>query len=448
LKIDELNDIQAEAGVISTLVYHPEFILNSEFLKPKHFYKIENGCIYWGIGELYKDGIDKIDSENLINILNSNSRVKKEISKFNVNSINDFIDLAKPVARSTIEEYLIIAKQVTSIAFKRTLYKKLCTFQNDCFNDKYDLESLNTHIYDDLNKISEEFVVDDKVQLFGEKINDIWNHIKESRNSNGFYGIPSKFPLLNKYCPYERGELIVITGQRKQGKSIFMLNECVHKIKNKVPTVYFDTELTDERFTERILGNLSGVPIYKIKAGSYTTSEEILIKDALNFLEKAPLVHIYDPMLNNNKIYSICKILQYKIGLSFVIYDYLKSSELDSSSQYNDLGNKTNFLKNNIAGGLGLSVLAGAQLSRKNEIGDSYKIEQYLSSELIMEKKTPDEIAKDGEECGDRKLIVKLNRNGSSMDEECGEYIDIVFSGNTASIEQCKKQHTQENLPI
>jgi hypothetical protein len=151
-------------------------------------------------------------------------------------------------------------------------------------------------------------------------------------------------------------------------------------------------------------------------------------------------------IITEDKIYSICKILQYKMDLQFVIYDYLKSAEKDSSSQYNDLGNKTNFLKNNIAGELGLAVLAGAQLNRHNEISDSYKIEQYLSSELMLEPKTTDQIAQDGEECGNYTLFVKLNRNGEQMTE--GEYIDLVFTYNTVSLDQAATQHTISVLPI
>ena len=45
----ELADNQAESGVISTLVYHPEFILHSDYLKAGYFFNQDNGCIYWAI---------------------------------------------------------------------------------------------------------------------------------------------------------------------------------------------------------------------------------------------------------------------------------------------------------------------------------------------------------------------------------------------------------------
>ena len=38
MDVMELADNQAESGVISTLVYHPEFILHTDYLKPGYCY--------------------------------------------------------------------------------------------------------------------------------------------------------------------------------------------------------------------------------------------------------------------------------------------------------------------------------------------------------------------------------------------------------------------------
>ena len=57
MDITELSDIQSESGVIGTLIYHPEFILHTDYLLPSYFYGVENGCIYWAIQDLYKNGV-------------------------------------------------------------------------------------------------------------------------------------------------------------------------------------------------------------------------------------------------------------------------------------------------------------------------------------------------------------------------------------------------------
>ena len=100
-----ISDNQAEAGVIATLVHHPEFILHTDYLKPSYFYNVENGCIYWAISELYKNGVDNIDAMNITNMLNSNRAVKKQIESHNLTNMQEFIDMSQYACRDTFDEY-------------------------------------------------------------------------------------------------------------------------------------------------------------------------------------------------------------------------------------------------------------------------------------------------------------------------------------------------------
>jgi replicative DNA helicase len=447
MSIANIYDSQSEAGIIATLINNPAFILHTEYLKPSHFYNQENSCIYWAIGELYKSGVSNIDSFNLTTMVNSNSGIQKTMEKFNITSIHDFVDMSKFVSRSTIEEYKILVQKVVTHAFKRDLYKRLEKFKGMCLDDSNDLGKLNTAVYDDLNKLSQEYIVSNDIELFGEKVDKLWLQTKQKQLGGALYGIPSKFEELNKYCPFEKGELIIVAAPRKKGKSIYMMNEAVHKLKSNVPTLYVDTELSSELFMQRMLAHLTSIPFYKIKSGGYDQNEEAVLIDALNWIKSKPFVHEYNPNWTNDKLYATCKILEYKMGLQFVIYDYLKTSSATTSDAYMDLGNKTNFLKNDIAGGLGMGVLAGAQLNRNHEIGDSYRIEQYTSSLINLIDKTPEEMMTDGKACGNYKLFVKLNRNGEQMSDPESEYIDVQFDGNICTFRQAT-QHSKLDLPI
>lgn len=447
MSIANIYDSQAEAGIIATLIHNPEFILHAEYLKASHFYNQENSCIYWAIGELYKSGVSNIDSFNLTTMVNSNPGVQKTMEKFNITSIHDFVDMSKFVSRNTLEEYKMLVGKVITNAFKRDLYKRLQKFEGMCLDESNDLGKLNTTVYDELNKLSQEYIVSTDIELFGEKIDRLWEQTKKKQLGGSLYGIPSKFEELNKYCPYEKGELIIVAAPRKTGKSIYMMNEAVHKLKNNVPTLYVDTELSSELFMQRMIAHLTGIPFYKIKSGGYDQNEESVIKECLAWIKSKPFVHEYNPNWTNDKLYATCKILQYKIGLQFVIYDYLKSQTATTSDAYMDLGNKTNFLKNDIAGGLSMAVLAGAQLNRSHEIGDSYRIEQYTSSLINLIPKTAEEIATDSSLCGNYKLFVKLNRNGEQMSDPESDYIDIFFDGNICTFKQAS-QHNKTDLPI
>jgi replicative DNA helicase len=134
MDLKELCDIQAEAGIIATLIYHSDFILHSDYLKPKYFYSVDNASFYWAIKELYNNKIINIDAFNISNMLNSNKAVKNAIEKYNLPSIQEYIDLCINVKRDTLEEYIFLVDKVVELAFKRDYYKSTVDFQNMCFD--------------------------------------------------------------------------------------------------------------------------------------------------------------------------------------------------------------------------------------------------------------------------------------------------------------------------
>lgn len=443
---EKLSDTQSEAGVIATLVYHPEFILHSDYLKPGYFYHKDNGCIYWAIDELYKKGVENIDAFNITNMLQSNKGVLKQLAKVNMPPMEEYIDLCRDAARHTLAEYNLLVVNVVTLSFKRDLYKALGELQSITVNTDYSLNELSNKVYGELEKLTGKYIFDNDTLIFGEKVGSLWKEVCSRRTGNGLFGIPSKFPHLSRYFSYETGELVMISGKKKRGKSAFMLNEAIHKIQNGVPTVYFDTEMNDRLFYVRMLSNLTGIAQSKIKSGNLVEEEQKIIDDTNKWLEKQPFVHKFIPTITNEEIYQICKILKYKMGLQFVIYDYFKSSERTSSDQYNDLGAKCDFLKNNIAGELDLAVLAGAQLNRQDEVADSDKLERYASVSVKWRNKSAEEMQNDGKECGNFALSVPLNRLGEQTFDD--EYLDFNFAGSIMRIEEAKKQHSEEEPPF
>ena len=444
-KIELPYDINSESGIICTLIHNPEYAIHSEHLTPSYFYKKENGAIYWAIQELFKKGIDKIDEFNLNTQINSNKGVKNIVESVQKDFLSELVNMSEFVARHTLEEYRELVNKVVSLSFRRELYKKLKYFEGICINTEEDLNQLNMKIIDDLDKIATKYISKEEIPLYKDVIDDIWNKMVSKRNGDGTFGMLSKFPILEDYFTYQSGELILFAARRKHGKSVIAMNELVHKLKQGVPSVYFDTEMNDEIFTSRMLSHLTGVEVYKINAGSYTSSEELLIKDAIQWFKSVPFTHIYEPLWTKDLVYTKAKILKHKINFQFFIYDYIKitdNSTTSSSEQYNELGNWCNFLKNNIAGGFDVPVMSMVQLNRNNEIADSDKIERYASTGIKWMKKTPEEVLADGEKCGNYKMQVMFNRLGKEMDED--DYLDFVFDTKSLSINECRVQHTKE----
>lgn len=443
-ELNELSDTQAEAGVIATLVHHPEFILNSEYLKAGYFYHKENGCIYWAIDQLFKSGVENIDAFNITNMLQSNNAVKKTMESVNMPDMDDFIELCQDAARTTVAEYNLLVMQIVTLSFKRDLLKLFDKMKKTVVQKDLGLNELSSEVYNQLESLTAKYIFDNNVLRFGDKVEDLWTEICSRRGENGLFGIPSKYPELTKYFCYENGELVMVSGRMKMGKSSFMLNEAMDKIQKGIPTVYFDTEMNDRLFYVRMLANLTGIDQDKIKSGNLLQEELQIIKETNAWLKEQPFVHTFIPSATNEEIYIACKMLKYSMNLQFVVYDYFKSSETDSSAQYNDLGAKCDFLKNKIAGELDLAVLAGAQLNRNDEVADSDKLERYASVSAKWRKKSAEEIANDGKDSGNYALSITLNRLGEQMFED--EYIDFKFSGAKMRIEEAK-QHNVAEVP-
>lgn len=92
---------------------------------------------------------------------------------------------------------------------------------------------------------------------------------------------------------------------------------------------------------------------------------------------------------------------------------------------------------------MNIAGLGAAQATTTGKVADSAKIGRNASTIAVIQDKTPEEIATDGVECGNKKLRIVLNRNGGqSASQE--DYIDLQFQGNIISYVEAK-QHNPEN---
>lgn len=446
-KYSDLNDVQAEASVIATLLHFPEMILHSDFLKPNMFSQTENGSIYWAIGELYKAGIDNIDCINLNNQLKSNGAVKRVMSEKGLEDIQSMIDMSEYAMRTTLPEYLELCKTVCSYAYKRELYRYAQKLMGDCLNDTLDLGDLDKRTHDGLSKVTERFLISDEIRTIGDISDQMLDDIKNRQTEEGTYGIPSKFRIFDRFFEYEPGELIMVKARMKAGKSALLMNEAINAALNGIPTLVIDSELDDRSYYIRMLANISQVTVKKIKTGGWTDNERMRIEKGNEIIKGLPLVHRYMPVVNDDEVYALCKILKYKMDLQFLIYDYIKGSAPTGMEISNKLGAKTDFLHNQCAGELQLCVLAACQLNRQDMAAGSDQIDRYLSTSVMMALKTGDEIRQDGGlEFGNLKVRVDLNRNGDMQDED--EWMSLRFIGDLMTITDCKQPLRTEDLPF
>lgn len=435
MRVEEINSLDSESGIIASLIHNPEFSFYSENLLPNHFTNKDNRCVYTAICNLAQQGITTVDPYMIIEILNSSEATRKYAENLSVERLQELMDMSDIIARSTVEEYKILVKNVMDAAFRRDTFEKLKECQTLCTD--LSIPDVEQKIYSIIDNVMVEFSTNNEIPKYSDVVDDCWEEIK-SRQGDGYSGIPFKFPTLNEYATIEKGELFIFAAEAKQGKSMMLLNCAVDLLKRDLAVLYLDSELNTRMFTARLLAHLSKVEYKRLTSGRYSEEEARKIERAKEWMKTRKFVHIYIPMFDQQTIYTAVKKVKHTIGLDVLIVDYFKSSGSgDAFDSYQELGRFVDMVKNKIAGDMGICAIGAAQATASGRVADSAKIGRNASTIAVITDKTPDEIENDGAECGNKKLRVVLNRNGMQMTE--GEYIDMYFDGNKVLYEEAKQ---------
>lgn len=397
--------------------------------------------MYYAICQLAKKDIRKIDAYNITNVLHANPGTRDRADTLlSIPAINDFIANAPSIARSSVEEYKMIADNVLHAAFRRDTYNKLVECQHLCFNSAE--QDIEQKIYSALDDVMMEFSTTTEVPKYKDVVDDLWGEIK-ARQKTGMSGIPFKFPTLNNYVTIEPGELVVFAAEAKQGKSMMLLNCAVDLLRRGKKVLYIDSELNSRLFTCRILSHLSRIEFSRVKSGNYTPEEEGIIDECLEWLKSKDFTHLYMPMFDAQSIYTAVKKVKHTQGIDVLIVDYFKGKgDGDAFASYQELGRLVDMVKNQICGDMNIAGVGAAQATATGKVADSAKIGRNASTIAVIQDKLPEEIEADGPECGNKKLRIVLNRNGEQMAPD--EYIDLYFRGNLISYEEAKQHEKVE----
>lgn len=435
---ENINSIESESGVIASLIHDPELIYHSEALLAPHFTNYDNQCVYAAIKELVNRGIKTVDPYNIMEVLGASPATKTYAEHLTVDKLFELMEMSDTIARESVEEYKLLAKNVMNAAFRRDMYRSLQRCIDLCKGQ--DNDEIQKQVYQIVDDTIMSYSAIEEIPAFGDIVDSMWEEIQE-RQALGYSGIPFKFPALNEYVTAERGELIIFGAQQKVGKSIMLLNIAIDLLQQGLSVLYIDSELSTRLFTARLLSNISGVAYRNLTSGNYTTDEEERIIAAREWVKTKPFTHIYMPFFDQQSIFTAVKRVDHRQHIDAIIIDYFKATgnELDAYQTYASMGRCVDLVKNEIAGDMNIIAIGAAQATINNRLADSAKIARNASTIIMLIDKTPEEIEQDGPECGNKKMIVTVNRNGAQMVP--GEYIDLNFDGDHILYEQAARQH-------
>ena len=234
----------------------------------------------------------------------------------------------------------------------------------------------------------------------------------------------------------QAGDLIIVCARAKMGKSVVLSTWAKNfAIRDGLPVLYIDTEMTSEEQEDRITSMITGIPVHEIVTGlfavdtEYGTSKDKIakIKDAVKQIKDAPYYHVYMPNFSAEKVTALAKQYKSKYNIQALFFDYIKvpasqGSSLQQIKEYQALGFFTSTLKD-IAGLLKIPVYSAVQENRNDEKGiekgasnvaGSDRILQLATKLMFLYAKTDEQIARDSVLLGNRQLKIAYQRNGES----------------------------------
>lgn len=232
----------------------------------------------------------------------------------------------------------------------------------------------------------------------------------------------------------QAGDLIIVCAPSKVGKSVTLTNWATKiGIKDQVPILYIDSEMSEREQEDRILANLTGIAHKEIVSGLYVmdtvngkAEDKIAkLKIAREQLKMGSYYHIYLPHFSIEKVTALTRKFVMQMGIKALFFDYIKipsnQANFKTVQEYQALGFFTSGLKD-LAGMLKIPVFTACQTNRNDlgtddpdasNIGGSYRILQLATKLMFLVDKTNERIAKDGFAQGNQQLFIKYQRNSA-----------------------------------
>jgi len=461
----QLTDIGSERAVLAGILQHglDGYVSVSNLITNDTFGHTNNQILYRCIEKVISND-QKVDITSILSAasqLNLSDSINTPQEIKYIKSLLDF-----PVSKDNIFSFAV---QIKKFEFARKI-KKLTAKVHKDIDGVTGSESVNEIIQILENPVTEFLREDDGGDVpekIGKNIDDYVKFLEE--NKCDIIGIPTGF---NKYDEAIGGGLRrkcvdLVSARPKVGKSVFADNVALNVANRNVPVLMLDTEMSKEDHINRLIANISGVPINEIATGKFIDDadkhEKVL--EAMKQIESIPYSYIsvagkpFEQILNLIKRWVMQEVKYDDTGKTndcLIIYDYLKlmssSSITNNIQEYQALGFQITSL-HNLCVKLDIPCLSFVQLNRDgitkestDAVSGSDRLIWLCTSFSIFKIKSPEELAEDGPNAGNRKLVPIVSRHGAGLDD--GDYINMVMSGSHAKLRELKTRNEFKNQPV
>lgn len=461
---EKLSDIGAERAVLAGLLQHgmDGYVTCVDILTNDSFAHSSNQIIFRCLNHIFNND-QKVDIPSILaaaQLLNVSDVINTKQELKYIQSLIDY----------TIDKDNIVAFaiQLKKFEFARKI-KKLTAKVHADIDNITGSESVNDIIQILENPVTDFLREDDggeNPEKIGKNIEDYVTFLSE--NQCDMIGIPTGFSRYDVAIGggLRRKCVDLISARPKVGKSVFADNVALNVSSNKIPVLVLDTEMSKEDHLNRLIANISGVPINEISTGKFSEDEDksSKVNKAVETLSTIPYSYIsvagkpFEQILNLIRRWVMQEVKNDDNGRTndcLIIYDYLKlmssSSITNNIQEYQALGFQITSL-HNLCVKLDIPCLSFVQLNRDgitkestDAVSGSDRLIWLCTSFSIFKAKSPEELAEDGPNSGNRKLVPIVSRHGAGLQD--GDYINMNMYGSHAKLIEIASRNELKNKP-
>ena len=462
--MDQLADIGAERAVLAGLfAYNLEsYVEISDFITHNSFSNRNNQVLYKCVEKVLQSDAE-LDIPAMLSAaeqLNLTEVVKTEQQ---LDYIRDLMDY--PVKKQNVIHF---AAQVKKFEFARNAKRIAGKIESE-------IDSINgDESIDDIINLVEsplmDFLRDDetgqKPEMLGDDLDEYIDFLIENKCDQ--IGLSSGFPRFDTVIGggLRRKCVDLVSARPGVGKSVFADNVALHNARLGIPVLMLDTEMSKEDHLNRILANISGVPIGDIATGKFKDDDEklIAVRKAADEIRDIPYTYVsvagapFETILNTIKRWILREVGQDENGRTndcLVVYDYLKlmssSGITNNIQEYQALGFQITNL-HNLAVKYDFPCLSFVQLNRDgitkestDAVSGSDRLIWLCTSFSIFKLKSAEELAEDGPNGGNRKVVTLKARHGAGLLD--GNYINMNMIGEHSQLLELRTRDEMKLSP-
>lgn len=446
-----MHDTFAERGVLSAFFNYgyQAYVELSDFINPDVFSESLHSTIYSCLEKLVKEDIDRVDFHSLLSSAASSGcedYIEKELAY--IQCIVDTPISLKEAEKLAVKLYtLYVAKELRGkvketynlldgVSGEEPLEEVLATAEKIIFDYTH---NLLTH--------------SNEPRHIASNIVEYLEHASEHRGE--LIGVDSGFARYNEAIGggFRRRTVSLVGARTGVGKS-YLANNIAMRVAQHMPVLYLDTEMSSEDHIPRSIASLCGgaVTVTEVENGAFAADRSDIVWKAAEKLQAMDYHHVSVAGLPFNEIIGIMrrwihKHVKFSGGVTndcLIILDYVKLMGREdvraNLAEFQELGFLMTSL-HNFAVKYDVPILAFIQLNRDginreetDVIAGSDRVLWLTTNFTIFKTKSDEEMARDGVNGGNRKLVVLKARHGVGGGQ--ASYISVDFDGATGTIRE------------